>query len=109
MPTVCSFLAVTVIDQKIVDFLKHAGTVTGFFILNLLAYEFIVMIAAIILVLLYNSIMKAFVKLPFVKIKEVPEHVMDGVMYFAMRASIIAMIVLMVLWVLNIYRLIPIP
>ncbi|MCQ2570761.1 MAG: hypothetical protein MJ154_00720 [Candidatus Saccharibacteria bacterium] len=96
----CTLLAssgVSLFDPTLAEFLKNAGIATLFFVINLLVYEFLVIIAAAIFVA------------PFVMIKKVPERIADNAMYFAMRASMVVLFILMVLWVCNVYRLIPIP
>lgn len=107
MPTVCSLSTVTVADPKLVDFLQHAGVATGLFVLNLILYEFIVIISVVLLMYLYVGIRKLIDKISKKECRS--EYITDGIMYFAMRASIVAMVILMMLWVLNIYRLVPIP
>ncbi len=75
----------------------HWFIVIVFFVVNLLVYEFLVFsVGMLVATAIINS-------------KKIPEEVSDGVVSVCVRLCFMAIAVLMLLWCLGVFRLIPIP
>ena len=75
----------------------HWSIVIVFFVANLLVYEFLVFgVGMLIATAIINN-------------KKIPEEVSDGIVSVCVRLCFMIIAVLMLLWCLGVFRLIPIP
>lgn len=80
------------------DYAVHVAKVVTFFVINMFAYELIVFG------------LWALVIIPFCRATcKLPEELVDRIIAHGIRICMAIVIVLLALWVLDIYRLIPMP
>ena len=80
------------------DYAFYVAKIVTFFIINLLAYELIVFGAGALVVISLCRLGR-----------KMPEEIVDGVIRHTMRICIAAIVILLILWIFDIYRMIPVP
>ena len=79
------------------EYAYQAAKIVTFFVINMLVYELIVFGAG------------ALIVIPFCCSSKMPEEVVDGIVKHTMRICIAVVVILLILWIIGTYRMIPIP